>query len=618
MIPYSYPDRPQLAFRVGITGTRSLNADQAEFLAPKLRHVLSITRQQVERIAAQDLRVLGAYAHPPGDTPKPVFRFISPLARGADRLAATQALALGYRLHVPMPFPLAKYEEDFDTEEDLAEFRTLFAAAGDDWLAIDGDHGHEADHSYEAVGRYVFKHCDLLIAVWDDHAAGGRGGTGDIVRFAVHAGVPVWWLHATDGAREARWIADPQDLRYPRPNPADAALNAYLEASLPPPAPRLQHRKGVLGWLAGIGASRHISPETVHFEESARPPRWCWRAYAVLMRMASGKTVAWSATVPPPDPVAQYWFARYQPADARAGEYAARYRSGYVWVFLLGTVSLCLGALGIALGRLGPRTPHGAEMLHWLTFILASFELGALIAILGLVLAGTRRDWQARSIEYRLFAELCRKQLVLGALGGALPITHVRGLSAPDSETGDRGAWVGWLFAAEQRASPLPRGNLSGAPSPRTATLDQLIAEQTAYHTSRADIAGAAGDRLAGLGGLSFTIVLICLMVKLLLVSWSKGAGWEEPLGLLAAILPGISAAFIGIRAFAELDLLAEQSRHLLKELRRTETRLARLDISRSLASQDLAAEAASVATLMLQDLDGWATLFRVKAMETT
>lgn len=580
--------------------------------------MLSLARREVERLGSQDLRVLGAYAHPPGETPTPVFRFISPLARGADRLAAAQALALGYSLHVPMPFPLAEYEKDFDTVADLSEFRGLFAAAGDDWLAIDGDHGPDANRAYEAVGRYVVKHCDLLIAVWDDHAAGGRGGTGDIVRFAAHAGVPIWWLHATDKVRPPSWIADIQDLRSPRPHPADSALLAYLEVSIPPPAPRLRHSEGVLGWLAGLGASRHVSPEAVHFEESVRPARWCWRAYAVLMRMAAGKAGDWSATVPPVDPVARYWFARYQPADARAGEYAARYRSGYVWVFLLGTVSLCLGALGIALGRLGMRTAQGAVTLHWLTLGLASFELLALLMILALVWAGTRRDWQARSIEYRLFAELCRKQLVLGALGGALPITHVRGMAAPDSQTGDRGAWVGWLFAAEQRASPLPRGALTGTDSTRTATLDQLIAEQTAYHAGRAQIAGAAGDRLAGLGGVSFTIVLICLAAKLVLGGLPGGARWEEPLGLLAAILPGISAAFIGIRAFAELDLLAEQSRHLLIELRRAEARLARLDTARPLASQDLAAEAASIATLMLQDLDGWATLFRVKAMETS
>jgi hypothetical protein len=41
-----------------------------------------------------------------------------------------------------------------------------------------------------------------------------------------------------------------------------------------------------------------------------------------------------------------------------------------------------------------------------------------------------------------------------------------------------------------------------------------------------------------------------------------------------------------------------------------------RLDTTRPLVSQDLGAEAAAVATLMLQDLDGWARMFRVKLVE--
>ena len=86
--------------------------------------------------------------------------------------------------------------------------------------------------------------------------------------------------------------------------------------------------------------------------------------------------------------------------------------------------------------------------------------------------------------------------------------------------------------------------------------------------------------------------------------------------GLLGTILPAVSAAFIGIRAYAELQLLAEQSHHMAAELERAQHRVERLDPNRPLASQDLGAEAASVATLMLQDLEGWAQLFRVKGVE--
>ncbi|MGO9849078.1 MAG: hypothetical protein ACLPKT_21485, partial [Methylocella sp.] len=40
--------------------------------------------------------------------------------------------------------------------------------------------------------------------------------------------------------------------------------------------------------------------------------------------------------------------------------------------------------------------------------------------------------------------------------------------------------------------------------------------------------------------------------------------GWELFYGFLAIVLPAISAAVVGIRSYAELQLLAEQSHHAL------------------------------------------------------
>ncbi|HKP92593.1 MAG TPA: hypothetical protein VJS88_01760, partial [Chthoniobacterales bacterium] len=43
------------------------------------------------------------------------FQLLSPLAEGADRLAAQTALARGITLLVPMPMAQADYEQDFTT-----------------------------------------------------------------------------------------------------------------------------------------------------------------------------------------------------------------------------------------------------------------------------------------------------------------------------------------------------------------------------------------------------------------------------------------------------------------------------------------------------------------------
>ena len=71
-----------------------------------------------------------------------------------------------------------------------------------------------------------------------------------------------------------------------------------------------------------------------------------------------------------------------------------------------------------------------------------------------------------------------------------------------------------------------------------------------------------------------------------------------------------------GIRAYAELKLLAEQSDTMLKAMRAAEVRILQLDPAAPLASQALGNALAPVATLMLEDLEGWAWLLRAKVMD--
>jgi hypothetical protein len=47
--------------------------------------------------------------------------------------------------------------------------------------------------------------------------------------------------------------------------------------------------------------------------------------------------------------------------------------------------------------------------------------------------------------------------------------------------------------------------------------------------------------------------------------------------------------------------------------MERGQRRIKRLDLKRSVASQDLDAEVLTVATQTLEDIDGWARLFRLR-----
>jgi hypothetical protein len=54
---------------------------------------------------------------------------LSPLAQGADQLAATVAQRRSIPYRVPIPMPLERYREDFRTPESWARFNELLRAA---------------------------------------------------------------------------------------------------------------------------------------------------------------------------------------------------------------------------------------------------------------------------------------------------------------------------------------------------------------------------------------------------------------------------------------------------------------------------------------------------------
>lgn len=148
---------------------------------------------------------------------------VSALAEGADRLFAHAALELGFRLHVILPFPSAAYRETFaDRGQDADYLRLLDAAHERTELA--GSLA-DAEAAYEAVGRATVEACDVLIAVWDGEGAAGRGGTPEIIDFALRHRKPVIWI---DAARDRlpRLVMSPRASAGRRPSMTALASRA--------------------------------------------------------------------------------------------------------------------------------------------------------------------------------------------------------------------------------------------------------------------------------------------------------------------------------------------------------------------------------------------------------
>ncbi|HEY0377997.1 MAG TPA: hypothetical protein VGC87_13845 [Pyrinomonadaceae bacterium] len=105
---------------------------------------------------------------------------VTSLAVGADQLFANAVLRRGGALEVILPFP--EYETTFTETRDRREYARLLSRASE--VEVLERHGSDED-AYLASGKRMVDTSELILAVWDGRPAAGRGGTGDIVSYAV-------------------------------------------------------------------------------------------------------------------------------------------------------------------------------------------------------------------------------------------------------------------------------------------------------------------------------------------------------------------------------------------------------------------------------------------------
>ncbi|MCU0889016.1 MAG: hypothetical protein MUC64_13575, partial [Rubritepida sp.] len=332
-----------------MTGHRTLPEATLPALRRAVAEVLARVRTTVQDAAAQpevaavyDLAAAG-----------PILRLLSPLADGADRLVAEEALALGYRLDVVLPFAQADYERMLD-EPNASAFRALLARADAPdgtprVVTLDGAPDELRGDSYRAVGHFLVRNCDLLIAVWDGRRAAGRGGTAEVVRAALAAGLPVWWI---DPAR-------PEAARLLHPADPTEALTAVIRRAIEPLVAGRRPPHGALEALA-LGLNRALRltrpPTQDYLREAPPPPPWLRGLYAGLLdRIAPRPAGEPRALLPPSGPTETWWERHHATAARLAGVYADRYRSSYVMVFLLAGITVLAAAFALAV-------PHSAHL----------------------------------------------------------------------------------------------------------------------------------------------------------------------------------------------------------------------------------------------------------------
>lgn len=121
------------------------------------------------------------------------FCLYSPLAEGADRLAAKVFLRYKADLIVVLPLPVSEYQKDFSFEKSILEFSNLCDQAVNILhLPLESDHRV----AYKNVGQFLLDHCDVMIALWDGKESKMIGSTASIVKLARDQKMPLAWIHA--------------------------------------------------------------------------------------------------------------------------------------------------------------------------------------------------------------------------------------------------------------------------------------------------------------------------------------------------------------------------------------------------------------------------------------
>ena len=178
--------------RLGVTGHRELQDE--EILKEKVRDVLE---KKIYDLFDEDSKKRIR------SCPNTPIRFsiLTPLAEGADRLVAKEALKFpDSRIEVVLPLAKEDYLEDFETAESRTEFEDLFKKARRpitlEKSGLKGQYSggnlKEVRHqAYEDVGRYVVDKCDVLVALWDVQNLRGKGGTGEVIEYAKKKQRPV-------------------------------------------------------------------------------------------------------------------------------------------------------------------------------------------------------------------------------------------------------------------------------------------------------------------------------------------------------------------------------------------------------------------------------------------
>ena len=579
------PPKVPLALVLGVTGHRpDLLDGERDRIERRLAEIFDEIVALLAQLAAEHAPVFAPVA--------PRLHLVSPLAEGADQVAARVALAKHFTLGAMLPFARGLYERDFAAGLPRDGFQALLAQARS-VLELPGERGAPLA-AYVMAGRATIAHCDVLIAIWDGEPPRGRGGTGEVVEIALLEGTPI--LHVPiDPAAPVRllWSGFDQHVCTTRENSQAAAVPYSADALetvlgailLPPDDPRergfildyyrererrlnLRLEYPLLLALTGVGGLSRTSVRPTPMQYALKSE---WQTFRDACGEGHGVTTAI-------DPLQR----AYCWSDQLARHFAQTYRSGHIFNFLVGAVAVLTALAGLVV-------PQGK-------LLLAGAELAMIAAVIINTQIGVKHGWHRRWLDYRQLAERLRPMRSLKLLGVAAP------RSDPHARLNER-RWTEWYAAGIWRAMGCPAGVIHDPARLAAALTEHELAPQIAYHRRAAHLAESLDHRLHLIGLALFSATVIGCFV--LILGYFVAPEWvtahAKMFVIVSAGLPAVGTAIFGIRVQGDFAGTAQRS---LSTATRLEASVAEASSARELTrAADLFEEAARC---MLVDLGEW------------
>lgn len=572
---------PRLTLRVGVTGHRphkleGVDTSKLHARASEVLHYLSsVTRSLQEKNDA-----LGGAA--PFSPESPDLRLATSIAEGADQIVTDAAVDAGYNLNLILPFPRASYAQDFEGAA-LEKFqRTFDHNAVQSCTELDlGDMPDGRNDGYLAAGHLMLAHSDVLVAIWDQKAADGLGGSAEIVNDARQRGIitvlitlegelKLWKVPdtAVDLLEDGEWQALNLSSEA---TPVSLALAEQIEEHLALPE-QVYSAHDTPSFAAGL---RRFKGEKFH-------PH-CWAFGYNLLRWAflperrfslqvdNGLTrecqQAWIETHQAAENIGGATFrnhldlhlrARWLGADNLAIHYSHLFRSAYIANFTIAAVAVLVGLLAV--------------------FFWESKAAKAICVLVELIIIGTilmttwlghRGQWRDRWLDYRSLAEALRPAR-LPLLMGSSPIRPSNNIGGTPTET-----WIAWYVRASLRGITPPTAVIDqcALQAAIDVTLSEEIDSQLSYHRENARLLHLLDHRLERAAEVALWATIASGTVYLLafalyMQGWQLAADFYKPLAtLLGATLPVVGAAIFGIRATGDFRSSAQQSLRMVSEL---------------------------------------------------